>query len=246
MLLLDLGNSRLKAAWLPAGAMLHPDAVVAFPHAADDLEPSLGAWLQCAVPGDAAGWLAAVAPDAAIARVQRVLDAHGVAIRRATTQSQALGLRVAYADPSRLGVDRWLAMLGARARGDSPALIVGVGSALTVDAVDAHGQHLGGLIAPPPEAMRAALIARAPRLAVADGQVHRFATTTEDAVASGCVLSAAALIERSWNELATHSGVAPRLLLSGGGAAELAPWLPPHDATPHLVIEGLARWAAQA
>ena len=93
--------------------------------------------------------------------------------------------------------------------------------------------------------MRAALVARAPRLDVAAGRVVRFATSTEDAVASGCVLGSAALIERSLAELAERVGAAPRLVLGGGGAPELRDWLPPHDHRPDLVLEGLAHWAEQ-
>ena len=55
--------------------------------------------------------------------------------------------------PSRLGVDRWVAAIGARHRvlaqgKPRPALVVMVGTAVTVDAIDASGRFLGGLILP--------------------------------------------------------------------------------------------------
>jgi type III pantothenate kinase len=237
-LLFDLGNTRLKCARADA-----PGAASALPHAGADFEPSLADWLdENATPG-ARAWLAAVAPEPIVQAVERALDERGIAVQRVHTRAAALGLRVAYAEPARLGVDRWLAMLGARARGDGAWLVAVVGSALTVDAITAEGEHLGGLIAPPPEAMHAALVARAPRLAGTAGEVQRFARSTPDAIASGCVLAAAALIERSYDELRTAQP-APRLLLSGGGAAALRPWLPPHLHAPALVLEGLAQWAA--
>ena len=84
------------------------------------------------------------------------------------------GVRIAYAEPSRLGVDRFLALLAAHARGPGPWLLVSAGSALTVDLLDVGGQHIGGVIAPSPEHMRAALAARFPALAYAGGEAHAF------------------------------------------------------------------------
>ena len=94
--------------------------------------------------------------------------------------------------------------------------------------------------------MRAALIARAPRLDVPHGAIERFAASTPDAIASGCVLAAAVLVERSHAELARLTASAPALLLTGGGAEVLRGWIPAHEYVPSLVLEGLARWVAQA
>src|SRR3546814_20228982 len=69
-----------------------------------------------------------------------------------------------FRSPSRLGVDRFLALLGAHARGVGATMVVGVGTALTVDWLDADGRHRGGRIAPSPTLMRDALHARAARL----------------------------------------------------------------------------------
>jgi type III pantothenate kinase len=240
-LLLDLGNTRLKIARMIDGRV---GEMAAFTHGASDFADALRAWLANHRDTRTA-WLAAVAPDAVIDAVQGLLRSDDRHVQRVVTQAECAGLRVAYADHTRLGVDRWLALLAVHAAGESPALIASVGSALTVDALAAQGRHLGGVIAPPPEAMRAALVARAPRLDVAAGQIARFATRTEDAIASGCLLSATSLIERSLLELARQSELTPQLILSGGGAAELRPWLPPHTLRPHLVLEGLACWATQ-
>jgi type III pantothenate kinase len=240
-LLLDLGNTRLKATRV--GSLLPPFALA---HDAPEFDAEFARWLQRNVPPRTPVWLAAVAPEPVVVRVQALLAAQRVLVRRVHTQQDALGLHLAYAQPETLGVDRWLALLAAHARGATPALVVMVGSALTIDALQLDGRHLGGLIAPPPEAMRAALLARAPRLAGAEGRIERFATATADAVSSGCLLAAAALVERSLLELSTRSAASARLLLSGGGAAPLRPWLPPHEFATELVLEGLGRWAAHA
>lgn len=241
-LLFDLGNTRLKGAHLRQGRIDDRFAL-----AWDDpgFEAALRAWLdRTGTPASA--WFAAVAPDAAIARFLALLDAQGLrAPIRVLPQAEASGVRVAYAQPETLGVDRWLGLIAARARAPRAALVVSVGSALTIDAIDDEGRHLGGLIAPPPEAMRAALVARAPRLDVEGGSIRRFAASTPDAIASGSVLAAAALVERSHAELADRTGATPRLLLTGGGAAALREWIPPHELVPDLVLDGLAHRVGQ-
>lgn len=191
--------------------------------------------------------LAAVAPDAIIARIMAMLRAHRIQARRVTTQPHVLGLRIAYENPARLGVDRWLNLVAARRRVAGPVLVASVGTALTIDALLADGRHLGGLIAASPELSRAALVARAPRLEVPRGRIVRFAANTEDAIESGAVLAAGALIERSLHELERHAAGPATLLLTGGGAAPLRPWLPAHRAVDDLVLHGLAAWVdAQA
>ena len=58
-------------------------------------------------------------------------------------------LTLSYDDPSKLGVDRFLAMLGALERfPNSPLLVIDAGSAVTFDVIDAKGMHQGGLIMP--------------------------------------------------------------------------------------------------
>lgn len=65
-----------------------------------------------------------------------------------TTPKQAYGLTNAYIEYQRLGIDRWLAMLGARSIGNNPCVVVDAGTAVTIDVVDHAGQHLGGYILP--------------------------------------------------------------------------------------------------
>ncbi len=242
-LLLDVGNTRLKAA-IDRDGMLGETATFAL--ADDAFAAMFEAWLAANARAVSHAWLAAVAPDTVIEKVAAALARHCIVPERVTTRSQALGVRIAYADATRLGVDRWLNLLAAHHRSPSATLIVSVGTALTIDALLPDGRHLGGLIAPTPEIARAALLVRAPRLDVAAGRIARFATNTEDAVASGAVLGAAALVERSAAELEGVAGIAPALLLTGGGAAELQPWLPPHQRIDDLVLHGLARWASAA
>lgn len=235
--LFDLGNTRLKC------APLHADGgfgdVLAAAHGGTDPIQSCAAILPA--QGNVA-YLSSVAPPALTVDLIDALTQRFQRISIARTQSAFAGVRIAYAEPRKLGVDRFLALLGANARG-GPALVVAVGTALTVDLLDADGRHLGGRIAPSPSLMREALHARAAHLPSAGGMYDEFADDTEAALASGCEGAALALIERSQRVAEASLGASPRLLLHGGGAPALLPQLPGATHAPRLVLEGLALWA---
>ncbi|PZP61605.1 MAG: pantothenate kinase [Pseudoxanthomonas spadix] len=236
--LLDLGNTRLKAAPLQADGRI--GAVVALDHGRGALLDQLRAQLPAQ---GVSACLASVAAPALTGGVLEVLQERFRLVSLARTQARLAGLRVAYAEPARLGVDRFLAMLGARARGAGPWLVAGVGTAVTIDLVDGDGAHLGGRIAPSPQLMRQALHRAAAQLPAEGGVFDEFASETHDALASGCDGAAVALIERSLAQGAQRLGQLPSLLLHGGGSAPLAALLPQALRVDSLVLEGLAVWA---
>jgi type III pantothenate kinase len=236
--LFDLGNTRLKCAPLESGGV--PGEVVALDHRGQDLEAGLARILPAHFE---AAYVASVAGD--VLRVA-LLDSLTRRCRRisiARTQRAFSGVRIAYAQPDRLGVDRFLALLAARARGDGAALVCGIGTATTLDLIDGEGGHRGGRIAPSPTLMREALHARAAQLPVAGGQYHTFAADTADALVSGCEGATLALIERSRDAARDELGSQPRLLMHGGGSGALLARLENATHVPALVLEGLARWA---
>lgn len=235
--LFDLGNSRLKCAPLGAGGV---GPVVAFAHDGQALPSTTLSALparidEAVVASVAAPPLTAGLLDAVAARCGR--------ITMARTAARLGEVRIAYGEPRRLGVDRFLALVAAHARGSRSWLVVGVGTALTIDLLDAGGLHLGGRIAPSPTLMREALHARAAQLPREGGDYVEFADDTLAALASGCEGAALALVERSRAMAATRLGAPPALLLHGGGADALAPHLPDGVRAPDLVLEGLACWA---
>lgn len=236
--LFDLGNSRLKFASLDEDAGI--GEVVAINHDGARFDPG---WLD-RLPTHLD--LACVATVASAAVTTQLLDGLVARCRRislARTQPQLAGVHIAYADAQRLGIDRFLALIAARARFERAALVVGVGTALTIDLLDADGRHRGGRIAPSPELMRAALHARTAVLPLEGGRYAEFAADTADALTSGCDGAALGLVARSMDFATTLLGSAPSLLVHGGGAAALLPRLPAAVHAPTLVLEGLARWA---
>lgn len=230
--LFDLGNSRLKAA--PIRGRAHGD-VVAIAHGGD-----ASVFAQLSADGDVA-YLSSVATPTLTTALLDVLAQRFRRICIARTQAAFGGVRIAYAEPARLGVDRFLALLGAHARG-GPALVVAVGTALTIDLLDVDGRHHGGRIAPSPSLMREAMHARVPHLPEAGGAYREFAGDTPDALASGCEGAALALVERSRDRAAMLLGTMPRMVLHGGGADALRDRIDGEWA-PALVLEGLLRWA---
>lgn len=236
--LFDLGNSRLKC------AQLHDDGslgeVIALAH---DEEVFVGKLLEALPDRADSACLASVASPALTAAVVDALTARFRRISLARSCAQLAGVRIAYAEPARLGVDRFLALLAAQARGSGPWLIAGVGTALTIDLLDAEGLHHGGRIGPSPRLMREALHGAAAQLPAQGGSYREFAADTADALASGCEGAALGLIERSLRQAEQALGKTPRLLLHGGGGDALAPYLPDALRTPSLVLEGLALWA---
>lgn len=238
----DLGNTRLKLAPLNADgsvgeslALAHRDAGLA---ALADRLPSRF---------DVA-YVSSVADETLRVALLELLTSRCRRIAIARSQRRWGDLRIAYADPARLGVDRFLSMLAVRAYSavtdaGVPVLVCGVGTALTLDLVDGHGRHLGGRIAPSPTLMRQALHGQVSQLPVQGGDYVEFADDTPDALASGCLGAALGLIGRSLAQAGSRLGMAPLLYLHGGGGPELLASLPQARWSPQMVLDGLAQWA---
>jgi type III pantothenate kinase len=233
-LLVDAGNSRLKWAWWDGAAL---DGVSATANA----EMDFSALWKNEQSADAA-WIASVAATAANAALAAaVRERFGIEPVFVATRAQACGVRVAYARPADLGVDRFLGLIAAHARSRA-AVIASCGTALTLDALAADGTHLGGLIAAGPGLAQDALRGGTARLAaVPTGNVVEIADNSADAIESGTWLSAAALIERFLAGAAHRLHGAPMLILTGGGALKLSALIQaPHLIDAELVLRGLA------
>lgn len=241
--LFDLGNTRLKYAELRDDSSLGD--VVAVAHDGDALPANWDAALPTRF--DAAA-LTMVGATALRTRLLDALTARCGRISIARTVATFDGLRIAYPQPDALGADRFLAMLGARARSSRandmrPWLVVGIGTAITLDLIDADGRHRGGRIAPSPALMREALHARAAQLPEHGGECVAFADNTPDALRSGCDGAALALIDRALRDAESWLGAAPALILHGGGVDALSGLSGDATRAPALVLEGLAAWA---
>lgn len=251
-LLIDIGNTSLHWA-LQEGTDLGPMQAVRHGGAVPlDL---LAAWEGLDPPRRVlVGNVGGGQVGQAVARVARAL--WGLECAFAATRGEYLGVRVAYPEPDRLGVDRWLALLGAQGQRQVPAVIVDAGTAVTFDLLLADGEHLGGLILPGIAMMRESLLGgtRIPRVepAVTDAP---WATDTGSAMAAGSLHALAALAERLYDRLRARlderaggpSAAQPMLLVTGGDGPRLLPLIDrPCTLIPDLVLRGLARLTAGA
>ncbi len=190
-------------------------------------------------------WISSVGGEEAQEDLAKILvDKWGVAPWFARTQRETSGLVNSYAEPERMGVDRWLAMLGARARISGRTCVVDAGSATTIDIIAADGLHEGGYIIPGPALMERALLLDTDRVRFSEDAAYelRPGKSTAEAVRHGVALAQAGAVAMALEQ----QGIENRqLIFCGGGGDALRVLLDsPGQWAPDLVLEGLALMAA--
>ena len=246
-LALDIGNTRLKWALYDAA---QPDAQL-LGHGAEFLENidklADGAWRGMEPPRQVLGCV--VAGDTVRRRVQDQMDAWDVMPQWVVASESEAGVRNGYDHPARLGADRWVAMIGAYHRmlsqGDAqPMVVVMVGTAVTVEAVDATGKFLGGLILPGHGIMLRALESGTAGLHVPTGEVRQFPTNTSDALTSGGTYAIAGAVECMVQHVREHCGAEPKCIMTGGAGWKMAPSMTrPFELVDNLIFDGLLQVA---
>jgi type III pantothenate kinase len=237
ILAVDSGNSRVKWGISDGAQWLRADEVER--HSIDSLEH---AWRSLPRPEKIA--VCNVAGDIAQARLARLLSIWSVAPLWCVARKSQCGVVNGYEEPSQLGADRWAALIGARHVEKRSCLVANCGTALTVDALSADGNFLGGLIAPGLTLMRQSLAQNTAGLTARAGTVQRLPRNTEDAIETGAIAASLGAIEHM-AEAMRDAGCAPQCCILSGGNAEL---IKPHlslevKEVRHLVLEGLVRIA---
>jgi len=189
-----------------------------------------------------------VAGNAIASRLSAVTGLHCDAeIRFAHSQRSGFGVTCGYRQPRRLGVDRWVAMIGAHAEFRSALCVVDAGTAVTVDVLDKSGQHLGGQIIAGLNLMVRALddetsginAATSPVRVPGDG-LQMFATNTGNAVSFGAFTAIVGAIEKAIRTLRS-AGYRPKIVLTGGDGSRILARLDTKCIhRPNLVLQGLA------
>jgi len=179
-------------------------------------------------------------------------DSWGLELRSLTSREKQGGVRSAYADPGTLGIDRWLAIVGAVSRHGKPVVIWDLGTASTLDAVDQSGQHLGGFIYPGPATMLNSL-RRETRLRVpagleaeargaADGKQPGVSPgeSTAACISRGVLAAQLGALNQFLRNVSVRIEGEPKLIVTGGAATQILPLLEldyTHD--PWLVFRGM-------
>jgi type III pantothenate kinase len=243
-LLLDVGNTRLK--W----GVLEDDRIHRTGHIAmrKIREEGLGVLTSRLPRGVEAVHVSNVAGTTFATRLSGVIGMHcGCDVHFAKSVREACGVRSGYRHPRRLGVDRWVAMIGAWAELASACVVVDAGTAVTIDAIDDEGRHLGGQIFPGVRLMFEALTASTSdipavgRQLSASSGLDMFGDTTSKAVQNGAWNAVTGAVDRAITTLRSNA-YDPAVVLTGGDASRMLTALgtePLHR--PHLVLQGLAR-----
>jgi type III pantothenate kinase len=241
---MDVGNTRLKWGVLD-GDQIHKTGHIAMRKIRDEGLGVLTSRLPNAVD---AVRVSNVAGTTFATRLSGVIGMHcGCEVHFAKPAREACGVRCGYRHPRRLGVDRWVAMIGAWAEIESACVVVDAGTAVTIDVIDDDGQHLGGQIFPGVRLMFEALAASTSdipavgrQLSVASG-LDMFGDSTSKAVQNGAWNAVTGAVDRAITTLRSNA-YDPVVVLTGGDASRMLTALgtePLHR--PHLVLQGLAR-----
>lgn len=226
-LLLDIGNSRIKAVCYSNGTFttLNEVSAEAFKN-----QP----WQ--------AVYVASVAAEEKISFLQQDLELTEVPWHQLHSEATAFSLTNCYQNPERLGVDRWLAMLGATSLfANTDLLIVDAGTALTLDWISETQQHLGGWIIPGLRLQQEAVITHTAKVFSRPdfADALSLGRDTNSCVANGALAAALGAIRIGW-----QLKPAKQLVLTGGDAAKLSTYLTDlpvyHD--PLLIFRGVARY----
>jgi len=245
MLLLDVGNTSVKWA-VRENAEMSPAGC--FQHQGEDFKAlAQTAWGDLQVPekivvSNVAG---SDIGDSLTGWALNHWDLSPVFVR---VTDRALGVTNAYAKPADLGVDRWMALVGAHSSSSGALCIVDCGTAITLDFLTADGVHRGGLILPGVDMIERMLLDNTAGIKLSNDPqfVTPFASGTGEAVHGGAIYMVTAAINRIVSDMGVESGTRPEVIITGGNAGQIQSLLscsPRHE--PSLVLKGLAIFAGE-
>lgn len=246
VLLIDQGNTRLKWVLANNGEI---DTASAGRGSLEEFRQACSVYEQAPL----AVHLSSVAGQEQIQSVEKFCrDSWGLDARSLNSQEEQGGVRSAYIEAGTLGVDRWLAIVGAVSHYGRPIVIWDLGTASTLDAVDQSGQHLGGFIYPGPATMLNSL-RRDTRLRVpagldteakgaADGKQPGVSPgkSTAACISRGVLAAQLGALNQFLRNVSVRIEGEPKLIVTGGAATHILPLLElnyTHD--PWLVFRGM-------
>jgi type III pantothenate kinase len=271
LIAVDIGNSRIKLgrfdgslAGVPATAL--PEPTITFDVPITDRSGHFDAerlllWAAEHAPPESTWLIASVHRGACETLIQKVTQFREQAgsrnpLRRVTHLDGPLPIDVS--EPHRVGIDRLLAALAADRirRRDRAAIVIDLGSAMTVDRIEPDGTFAGGAILPG-IAMSARALAEqtdalpqvgADRL---DEPPESLGKSTVTAIEAGLYWGAVGAIRELVARNSDSDALPPDLFLTGGASAHVAGLLTSGEPgsgsranvvrhVPHLVLAGIA------
>lgn len=238
---LDCGNSLIK--WRVLSKI---DGVIAsgIAHSDDELLVTLESHESLSLSH---GRLVSVRSDLeTTSLIERLDSTFGFSCQQAKPVASFLGVKNGYSDYERLGMDRWLALLGGfKLAGNKACVVIDLGTAVTSDFVDQTGQHAGGFICPGIPLMRRELqthtrrIRYNPELEATNGHPLP-GRNTMHAVEGGCVYMLRGFVRTQYDLALELLGADFAVFLTGGDAELVKDVIPTSRVVPDLVFDGLA------
>lgn len=244
-LLLDVGNTRLKWAWLEQGIAQSAGAQAHSGQQLDVMFDKLFAAesVSAVVVSNVRGKSVEKSISDWFLRKKQLI------VRFVYSTESFRGLKNAYNTPEQLGVDRWLAVIAAIHKYSGAICVLDCGTAVTLDIARGDGQHLGGLILPGLNMMRTSLSVNtsgAQWQAEDSEEKGCLGLDTQSAIALGTVAAIAGVTERTAHKFEQVYEQSLKVILTGGDATVIADKLRMACVVePHLVLEGLAIVAQQ-
>ncbi len=255
ILVFDIGNSRIKWGFWQAGEMLESGVISCSKSALQVLMKTL---LVSHEPPAKVQAVCVANREIELTLQHSVQQCWMLDVEFLRTQRTFVGRNItllnAYTDVSRHGADRWAALIAASDEFLPPLCVISAGTAITLDLVNADGQHLGGRILPGFRAMQAAVLQNAsairatPTLVEAETAINSngappelFAKDTDGAVISGIYYLLEAGLREACNQVAGVPGVPSKIIITGGSAETVLGFsgLPELIHRPTLVMQGV-------
>ena len=239
---LDCGNSFIKwrvieriSSALISGGVVDSDSALLDAVAAID-----GLQLECS------RLVSVRSADETLKLTSEISDRFGVSTICAEPSRLLAGVSNGYDEYERLGMDRWLALVGAYHIAGKACVVLDLGTAVTSDFVGPDGLHLGGFICPGLPLMRNQLKTHTRRIRYDDAaaaQAHSSflpGRSTAEAVERGCALMIRGFAATQVEIARQHWGDDFLLFVTGGDAGLVRESVAGSKFVPDLIFVGLA------
>jgi len=247
---IDIGNSQITAGLFlqdvaDEGRLPQPERTLSL--CTQQWDPmELALWLAPNRPANVA-WFIVSVHKKATAELQHWLEQEEGIAAPVLLAHTDLPLKIEMPDPGVVGMDRLVGAVAAnRIRPvNRPAIVIDLGSAITVDVISASGSFRGGAILPGIQMSARALHEFTDRLPeVTVGQQppqSALGQSTAKAISSGIYWGVVGAIRALLGELRAELADEPMVLVTGGNAALVVETLEctAHD-EPHLILAGIA------
>ncbi|MBU3635706.1 type III pantothenate kinase [Polynucleobacter sp. es-GGE-1] len=264
-LLFDIGNTRLK--WAAVESAQHPSdqqkklwaysgAISSKSLQSAEHRAELADYISKTLPKPSAIAFSCVAGQEAIEHLKSLFPQwQDVEWKQLMGDSAVDGIRTLYQDLSKLGADRWAAVIAARVLSKTNALIINAGTATTIDLLGSNGVHYGGWILPGLEVMLKSLEGNTAQLPLATPvePQHGFGLSTNEAIISGCNAAQIGAIQCAIELAKQMNQPVEKIWFDGGNAKILATEMKQFsklntlniETSEGLVLRGIWSWLLQ-